>query len=95
MLNTPTIPHSEETEQLQELLLSRLTILAATYRGVSTQDRPQVIQEYHHTMQVLYDIGWDEIIDFEAGLPHTDMPESYQQKHSNPSNAAWLMLSDK
>ncbi len=74
-------------------LLSRLTILAASYRGTANQDRTRITQEYHHAMQVLYDLGWDEMVDFEASLPDKDMPERYQKKYAKQGklNAGWLL----
>jgi len=40
-----------------------------------------IIKEYHETMQKLYDMGWDAILDLDAELPEELMPKEYVQRH--------------
>ena len=61
----------------------RLGDLAYEWRGAygdqAHQDR--LVEEYHETMRVLYQRGWDAVLDIEAELPDEFLPEAYLRRH--------------
>ncbi|MCA9919120.1 MAG: hypothetical protein KC445_14260 [Anaerolineales bacterium] len=60
----------------------RLGNLAAEYREhISPEDDEQAIREYHATMDKLYKLGWDAVLDIESELPDKLMPEEYRKRH--------------
>jgi hypothetical protein len=66
--------------------LNRLEIylsdLAAKFRGADTLEyQDTIVEEYHTTMQRLYDLGWDAVLDVDAELPEDDMPSEYKKRH--------------
>jgi hypothetical protein len=64
-------------------LISHLGELAARWRG-SRKDG--LVQEYHTTMQQLYDLGWDDDIDMDGELPDELMPEEYLKRNNRSKN---------
>lgn len=67
-------PVDPELRQLE----SYLGELAARWRGTYRED---IVQEYHATMSLLYELGWDAILDVESELPDELMPEQYLRRH--------------
>lgn len=66
-------------------LQKQLGILAAELRGMPQEDtdekQRQIVEEYRATMDQLYELGWDDILDIEAELPEHLMPEEYTKRH--------------
>lgn len=55
---------------------------AAEYRQhLSLEHNKQVIEEYHATVDKLYQLGWDAVLDIESELPDILMPEEYRKRH--------------
>jgi hypothetical protein len=58
--------------------------LAAQWRG--SYDRPEaqqtIVREYHQTMDMLYNLGWDAELDLESHLPDGLMPEEYVKRNA-------------
>jgi len=56
--------------------------LAAEYRGTGSLERRElVVQEYGETLQRLYALGWDDLLDVESELPQSVMPGEYLKRH--------------
>ena len=74
-------PIDPEMRRLQK----RLGTLAAEFRGTvqdkSDERQKSILNEYHETMDTLYKLGWDDILDFTAELPDYYMPEEYLRRH--------------
>lgn len=75
-LGYPTDP---EMNQLQ----GHLGDLAADWRDVARglDGQDQIVREYHATMERLYELGWDDVLDVEAELPDYLMPGEYLRRH--------------
>ena len=72
----------------------RLGDLVGEWRGSfdSSLKQEQIVQEYHSTMQLLYDLGWDDILDAESELPDQLMPPEYLRRHPTlDSKIVWTL----
>jgi hypothetical protein len=71
------------TDPVLRQLEDRLGYLAGEWggvrRGVDRQD--DIVKEYHQTMQKLYELGWDGVLDIDCELPDRLMPEEYLKRH--------------
>jgi hypothetical protein len=74
-----------------DYLLSRLGHLAYRWRGSSSNPelQEQIVLQYHATVQALYELGWDDIIDIDSELPEPLMPERYLMRNPSFYNPHW------
>ena len=42
----------------------------------------RIVEEYHTVMHLLYELGWDDVLDGESLLPYRLMPSEYL-RHNN------------
>lgn len=61
--------------------LRRLEVQVATLAGIwrGTFDS-KIVREYHVIMGLLYELGWDGVLDFESELPDELMPDEYLKR---------------
>jgi hypothetical protein len=69
-------------------LESKLCILASSWRGSwgDPLKQEEIVREYHTTMEKLYSLGWDAVLDIDCELPDRLMPEEYLRRHPMPSS---------
>jgi hypothetical protein len=60
-------------------LEGRLGYIAAAWR--TTYDE-NLVAEYHKTMKRLYELGWDDTLDFESLLPDELMPQEFMDRQN-------------
>jgi hypothetical protein len=61
-------------------LEKHLGYLAAVWRKTKAEN---IVREYHTTMKLMYELGWDGVLDFESELIDELMPEAYLRRHDN------------
>lgn len=82
------MPYAHEVDELgypldPELrsLQAYLGNLAAMWRHAKRTDdkarQAELVHEYHHTLEKLYSLGWDDGLDIESELPYDLMPQEY------------------
>jgi hypothetical protein len=75
-LHNPRFPPYEgEIRRLYE----RLGSLVSDYHH-DLPNRPAIIRDYEQTMLRMYELGWDDILDWESVLPDEDMPAPYMRR---------------
>ena len=74
-------PLDPELDRLQ----SRLGELAGMWRSANRRDekesKEEIVQEYHAIMAQLYQLGWEDELDYDAILPYELMPEEYRREY--------------
>ena len=65
-------PYEGEIRQLYEHLGHLVSVYHCDFIN-----RPNTIREYEQTMMRMYDLGWDDILDWESELPDDAMPIEY------------------
>jgi len=57
--------------------------LAGEYRRhISAAHTKHVVEQYHATLNKLYQLGWDSVLDVDSELPYELMPEEYFKRNS-------------
>jgi hypothetical protein len=70
-------------------LESQLCKLAMEWRSTK-EDRQKIKEKYHSTMQLMFSLDWDDILDIDCELPNDDMPQEYLDRHPYvPTSGSW------
>jgi hypothetical protein len=71
--------HHNNMDDIQKLE-HKISELAMRWRE-QPEKREAIRREYHATLDTLYSLGWDEILDIDCELPEADMPHEYKRRH--------------
>ncbi len=72
---------TNEIEQLKR----DLDDAVGDWRSHSSQEQDEkALQKYHAIVDRLYQLGWDDTLEYQLELPHHLMPEEYQKRHPKP-----------